>query len=365
MDTLNLAILTSEQVMQLIHKLTPEEIQSRIADFSHDQIIAAVAALEEKQEEAWREKLKAAIKGLQEYPKLEVLGRALTFRQSQELFEDGLVDKNEAWKLSPLFVGMSHTVFTQFLRSADAAQMEIFKQEAIAEPLQHHLTILTHEVLNQIPTHALMLEEVEHTIGQLEIKELSREELAIIMNGITQSMEYYEEALDAINKMLTLAWNTRRLDLIDKLSQAKETCQRLLQQTIGKPGTTTSRATGLYAKLEERLNAVFGNLENADDIEALSNDEPAMEALVKFSIWYLRDYWEIGLLPSVMDPLIFEHLTGPSEEVQKLKADLFEKVRENLSKLDLNTVADLKRKGMFSKKILQEYIEHHQHLLKK
>lgn len=366
MDSMNLTTLTPEQAVQLAHKLSPAEVQSRIAEFSPDQIVAAVAALDEKQDKTWREKLKAAIKGLQEYPKLEALGRALSYRQAQTLFEDGLViDKSESWKLSPLFVGMSHNVFTQFLHSATHSQMEIFKQEAIAEPLQHHLTVLTHEVLNQIPVHGEMLREVEDAISQLDIKELSREELSVIMNTITHSMEYYGEALDSINKMLVLAWNTSRLDLIDKLSQAKETCQRLLHQTIGKPRTPASRPTGLYAKLEERLIAVYGNPEDPQDIEALTDDEPALEALVKFSIWYLKDYWEIGLLPSIMDPLVFDHLTELTEEVQKLKADLLQKVRENLSLLGFNIVADLKKKGIFSKKILQEYIEHHQHLLKR
>jgi len=100
--------------------------------------------------------------------------------------------------------------------------------------------------------------------------------------------------LATLNKALQLAWNSNRVDLIEKLSTAKETCQKFVISIIGHPRHAVNPPTGLYARLEARLNAVFGNPSDPNDIEAAGNDEPAMEALVKFSIWYLKDYWDLG-----------------------------------------------------------------------
>jgi hypothetical protein len=158
-----------------------------------------------------------------------------------------------------------------------------------------------------------------------------------------------------------LAWNSDRLDLIEKLSQAKEAFQKILYSTIGHPKSVSAPATGFYAKLQEKVFGIFGNPANAEDVDALNDDDPAIEGLAKFSVWYLKDYWKIGLLPSIRDPNTFDKLAGMegTEEAHHLKAELLSQVKENLHRIGLNTVGDLKKMGIFSQKILQEYIATH------
>lgn len=362
MQPLDLPGLTLEQIVYYVHQLPTTILHDRINDLSPEQIIAIVTALEETKDNEWIVKLKAVIKGIKDYPKIEAVGKALSLQQAREIFaEDWLLDKSEVWKLSPLFVGMSHDVFSHFLRSASPSHLQIFKHEAIAEPLLHHLTVLIHEIAHQMSTHLEHLQQIEVAIEQLNLQDFSKEELGYIMVGINKSREYYKEALEKINKMLTLAWNSSRVDLIDKLSQAKEGCQKFLIHAIGHPRSPRTKPTGLYAKVQAKLNKVFGDPNDPKDIEALEDDEPAIEALAKFSIWYLRDYWDVGLLPKITDPQTLQSLNA-EEEVEQ-KSELLNDVQENLSSLGLSTVADLKKRGIFSRKILQDYINDHKSLL--
>src|SRR5262249_20909592 len=95
-----------------------------------------------------------------------------------------------------------------------------------------------------------------------------------------------------------------------------------------------------------------------NDASSVNDDEPALEALVKLSLWYPQDYWQVGLLPQVTDPQLFEREGEISpEQRQALLERLLEMARANLEKVGLHTAKDLKLAGICSQATLQEYLE--------
>ncbi len=366
MRDVDISVLTAEEIAQLVLQYSAEEIGPIIPKMSQEQIEVAAAAMNPLKDPSWSFKLQKLFKELTEYPKLEALGRVLNFQQLQEIFDIAFeTSPTDSWKLSPILVGLPHPVFFHFLSSATPKQLNFLKQEAITEPVQHHLTLITHQLAHQIPQEAALLTQFESEIEQLPTLELSRIDEIAIYDNLSQLRENYETILELINKTLSVAWNGNRGDLVSKLSEVKEGCQKLLDKVVGLPKSGEAQATGLYAKLEKHLQTVFGNPSDPMDISAAEDDEPALEALTKFSLWYLRDYWDVGLLPTIVDPEVIdriaEHKLQPDQ--QDMRAILLSQVSENLNKLGLNTVRDLKKAGIYSKKLLEEYIAAHRYRL--
>lgn len=134
---------------------------------------------------------------------------------------------------------------------------------------------------------------------------------------------------------------------------------------VGIPRCNGAQATGLFALLEQKLNAVYGNPLDPNDIEALDNSDPAIDALVKFSVWYLRDYWEIGLLPMVKNERDLDLSSRRYSERNRAehREKLFVMVQENLERLGLDKVKDLKKARIYSRETLQDFIRARQNLL--
>jgi hypothetical protein len=359
MNERDVSTFAPEEISRLVLQIPSLELKSIIPSLTPEQVTAAIASLDKNHDTAWREKIVIIIQGLTQTKHLEAAGHALSLPQILHLFDENTKNDPEGhWKFSPLLVGMSHQLFTQMLISATPVQLNTLKQEVIAEPLQHHLTVLTHEIIHQIPEFAAKIEDLDQEIDNLNPFEIAHSDLKNIGHRIEEVYQFYEQTTSKISKILILAWNTNRTDLIEKLSVAKELSQKVIGVTIGSRRTTSTESTGLFAKLENQLNKVYGILNETQDIEALQDDEPAIEALVKFSIWYLRDYWEIGLLPTIKDPKNLELETSPYNHDEKIKfrEKIYAEVSDNLAKLGLKNVNDFKKAKIFSKASLIDYI---------
>jgi hypothetical protein len=344
----------------ILHIMPIQELQSVADGLSIEQLTAVLLALKESKGTQGFERLRALIHGIDDKKKLETIGKNLELAQVISLL--GAIKEVENGlqiKLSPILVGMPHHIFSSLLATASPDHCEILKQECNSESLLYHLTIISHELENLSLTYADILESLNNEIASLSPRELSRVELSALNKKITTLSDSYEELLIKINKLLLITWNTSRADLLEKLSSLKESITKILLIRIGKPRTPFGTPTGLFQELEKSLNAIFGNPNDPQDIEALRDDEPAIEALVKFSIWYLQDYWELGLLPNIkkaedLDLNPQEHSLEDRQEHQK---KLFEEVEMNLSSVGLKTVRDLKRQGICSRKTLREFIQ--------
>jgi hypothetical protein len=287
---------------------------------------------------------------------LEVLGRKITASQAIEILKIHSQKPEHQWKLSPLLVGITHSIFLEMLNIATPEQLKTLQKESANESIQHHLTVLTHDIAYATDIEEKKLEQLEQEIESID-PQFSAEDLKNITLKLQKAEIWQEKTASLISRALSLAWNTGRPDLVERLTALKEHCIRTDVFYIGIPPNQDRPTSGLYAALEKKLNEFYGNRSDPSDIEALRDDEPSIEALTKLSLWYLKDYWAIGLLPEFTKP---EELELDSSHTDYERRDhvegLMKLTQKNLDKLGLRTVQDLKKAHIYSKAALQEYI---------
>lgn len=349
---------TSEDVGKFAVLCTPEVLENQISKMDKSQIRAVIHKINETNDVNWRKKTKAAIIGLAERPLLEAAGIALTIPQIFELLDSTLCieDKNH-WKLSPILVGMSHDTFSKFLLFGTEKEISILKHESVTEPVQHHLTLLSHELANGIKDHEIRLFSISREIDLLNINELGRNEAQEMANRIDELSLSFHHLLEKTNIVLALAWNSNRLDLIESLNTTKDHCNKSLIYAIGNKHVTNSQ--GLYTALNQRLFRVYSDPLHPETVESLREEEPAIEGLSKLEVWYLRDYLDLGLLPGIHKPEELDLDLSKHTEAERMehRERLFALARKTLEKLGLKTVNNLKDANIFSKKTLKEFIE--------
>ena len=91
---------------------------------------------------------------------------------------------------------------------------------------------------------------------------------------------------------------------------------------------------------------------------ALKDSDAAIEGLTRLSVWYLKDYWELGLLPSIDVPakLNLDPHRFSEEECKQYHQHLLTLVQDLLNKLNIGTVGALKKARIYSKPLLKAYI---------
>lgn len=312
-------------------------------------LIRSAAAHEKKHD--LREKLCALVAGLDDAAKLQAVGQALSFTGTCALLEAAAEgDEGVQKRLAPLLVGMTPAAFAETLSQATQAQLSALKQQAPTEPLQHQLSGLAHTLTGTLGQGQLAFETLQRDICELPLANIDQDRLRTVADSIANLRRGQLAPLQTIDHALSLAWNTSRADLIEKFSHLKELYFKHINSYIGMPASEATPSTGLYKTLRERLDKVFGD--TSDDSEA------AIDALANFSIWYLQDYWEIGLLPDIPDLELL--LTGKTEsERAAQRGVLFNIAKSNLEKLGLVTLKDLKSAHIYSKKALKDYISAH------
>ena len=231
---------------------------------------------------------------------------------------------------------------------------------SVFEPLQYQLTQFIHEGES-------LWHQTNHDIEQLIVdirlfkyNEINENILDLLEEKISAIKDHLLEYLECINKALSIVWHTNRTDLIDKLSALNETFHHLLQDSLGHSSTLDILSTGLYATLEASLCDIYDN-------SFLTDKDAAIEGLTRLNIWYLEDYWKIGILPMIekmedlnLDPDKFDE-TSCLEHHQKL----FSLVQQQLKRLHIETVSDLKKAHIYSKSLFLKYIERRKNLLLK
>lgn len=361
-QTKDIHLYTVDEISTLVDSLNPRELQEYASKMSESQIRIALLHLIDASNPHWSARLHALIRGIEDLSSLEAVGRVISLSQLIEFLDFAAVNKDQAWKLFPIFITIPHPLFSQMLLDMPEKRKEQLQLLCTAEPLQHHLLMYSHELtdlFDNLFNSYLLLEE---EILTLESTELSSEELAAVQRNIGELREKVNLTRSKIENALSLAWNAGNSDLIEMLSNSRERYERFLFTTVGHPASQSAQATGLYQTLENRLTAVFGENNRGDNFEALKDNEPAIEALARLSLWYIEDYWKIGLLPDVVDP---EELSLPAlSRNTQLPAYYQKKVIQNLKLIGLKTVKDFKRNHIVSQSILKDYIATHQHKLR-
>lgn len=275
---------------------------------------------------------------------LESVGKKISYENLRAVKELLFINLN---KFPPILVGLSPNVFFQFMVDADEKEIQILKSLSTTEPLQHQLTILAHHLEKYNRTCENCIEILSNEIQGLNTLEMKKADVNEIEKKISKIKHDLEGLKWMSNKVLSLAWNSSRLDLIESLSHTKERVDYLLAKDFNDDKNNFS-PTNIYHILYSRLLNVFYG---TNEFEALKDEEPALEGISKLSIWYIKDYIELGILPN-------------SQSCENNEIALLDVVSKNLSKIGLSTVLDLKQACIFSKPSLKEYIQENQDKLK-
>lgn len=355
----NFNTMNSDEFLAFISSSSTRQIQDCASTISNEQCATLIKHLQDEEDKADTSKLAAIIAGIHDRKRLEKIGVHL----SANLFLDvvsniEVIEQEDERKLSPLIVGMTHETFVAVLDTVSDKELTTLRQEACAEPIQHQLTVFSHQMTKRLEEFITGLLSLETEIDNLAPAALTRHTIESINNAIAMAGEEAAMYIHRINNALAISWNTTREDLIEALSYQKECWSKFNTLVVGIPETETDPPTGLYARFYERLSSIFGNKDDPTDIEALLDSDPSIEALVKFSVWYLQDYWNLGLLPHIKDikDLDLNSSAHSSKQRAEYRAELFKQAQENLSRIGLKTVSDLKENQIFSQAILKAFI---------
>lgn len=354
-------IYSNDQLSDIFIKMDPAQFQEEISKLTLEQFPIVLANLNHDKDLRWQQKIRAILIGLEKNEQLEALGKAMTLPQALEILKaTGELDSVYHLKLLPIMVGLPHRVFEEIALTATNEQLLVLKHEAITEPIQHHLTVLLHEWAKNIEAHSTILHSLLKEISNFELKDITKTSLDGIKSMLASVSDFYSTMVDKINKALAIAWNTNRSDLIEKFTALKDSSLKYNSVVIGSPKTNDTPSTGMYALLDKRLDSVYSNGEgNSQDIkDTLDDDDPAIEGLSKLGLWYLQDYWSIGLLPGIekIELLQEEDVPETDKEAIRLKERLYFLTVESLQNLGLVKIKDLKEKGIFSKSMLIDFI---------
>lgn len=219
--------------------------------------------------------------------------------------------------------------------------MTLLKSLAGEEPIQHHLTLLAHKWAHEAEEQAIILERLRKNIMLYDVRDANQDDYETYKKAIEVVQTHFQQSLSLLDKALSLAWNSSRADLIDRLTTLKENWQRYALDVIGNPASEATEANGLFRELDTHFDLVFGDASNPSQLAALEDDDLGIEALAALSIWNAQDYRELGLI---------------RQDTEVSHDQLLEVIQERLKELKLATVADFKQAKIYSKTALQKYI---------
>lgn len=278
------------------------------------------------------------------------IGKNLTVNDLIFILDSISKKKVGAEKLSPLLIGLPFQIFGQMLNLTANFSFDALKKEGFLEPIQHHLTLFANECLELVNSHQESINLLNQEAREINVKHLTFKTLENFYHKISLLIQKLQLFLKGIDRALAITWNTNRIDLIEKFSHIKEMNHNQVFKQIGFPKTETTMATGLFAFLDEILFKTYGPLEQRGG-ESLKDDDIAIEGLTQLGVWYLADYFDLGLLPGFKTK---EDLTKLNPEQTQ---ELFYVVQRNLEELGIGTVLDLKKAHIFSKDMLLEFIQ--------
>lgn len=289
--------------------------------------------------------------------RLEMFGKHFSVPHFLSLLK--FLEKHPSYqnRLDHILIGIHPLVFSKTLNLLQNNHLNYLKHEGLQEPLQYHLTQFVHEgeSLNQQTLEKA--QKLSQTLVSINPLALNPESLNALMKEIDSLRDCLLDYLERTSMALSIVWNTDRIDLIEKLSVINEILHHQLNFLIGHRPFDNLPSTGLYLTMEQTLSKIFDS--------SLKDEDAALEGLTRLSIWHLKDYWELGLLPSIhaIQDIELDVENQNEEERAAHQQRLFSLVQQHLERLQIGTVGMLKKAHLFSKPLLQAYISRHQHHL--
>jgi hypothetical protein len=345
---------TPDDFSTFISESSLEQFANTLSRFSFPQLAESFLLLQTLPALESNQKLDCLFKFVDSPSKLEILGKHFSVPLFPSFIEFLHHHPSYQNSLNDVLVGLHPMVFSQTLRLLQNHHLTYLKHQGFLEPLQYHLTQFAHEGESLQRQTAEKVSQFSQNLQATNPLELNPDLLDDLIKQIDSLKDPIIDYLERANGAFSIVWNTDRIDLIEKLSAIHEILQHQLTSLIGHRSFDHLPATGLYLTLEQTLSTIFDS--------TLKDDDSALEGLTRLSIWRLKDYWELGLLPTIrrIQELDFDE---SEKDRQNQLHHLFSLIQQQLDGLQIGTVGALKKAYLFSKPLLLAYIKKHQHLL--
>jgi hypothetical protein len=348
---------TPDDFTTFISESSLEQFANTLSHFSFPQLVESFLLLQTLPAIESKRKLDCLFKFVDSPSTLEILGKHFSVPHFPSFIEFLHHHPSYQNRLNDILVGLHPEVFSQALHHLQNHHLNYLKHQGLLEPLQYHLTQFVHEGESLEQQTAEKVQQFSQNLQSTNPLELTPDLLDSLIKQIDSLRNLVLDYLERASAALSIVWHTDRIDLIEKLSSVNEILQHQLTSLIGHKPFDHLPATGLYLSLGQTLSSVFDS--------TLKDDDSALEGLTRLSIWHLKDYWELGLLPSIhhIQQLDFDVQSDDEEERRSHQQHLFALVQQQLDRLQIGTVGALKKAYLFSKQLLLAYIRKHQHLL--
>lgn len=330
-------------------------IDSSLESFQHTllyllpfELAQAFFWLQTEPSQETKEKLVSLFHLLDSPTKLENFGKSLTPTYFQALLDYISHHVSYENRLPFILVGLQSQVFSEILGHLTEKHLVLLKHESLLEPLQYHLAQFIHEGERLLQNTEKQIQQLIIDFQSIAHEELTQDKLSSLYHSIDERRDLLIDYLKRTKQALALVWQTNRIDLIDKLSTLQEGVHHQLTHAVG-----TQPTKGLYLLLEQILSSIFDT--------SLTNQDAALEGLTRLSIWHLKDYKELGLLPTSHEIQDLQYLTQADHWTRH--QSLFALVQKQLERLKIGNVGELKKACIFSRSLLKDYLKQHQDLL--
>lgn len=340
-----------EALKIFLSKSSKEEFKENLSLFSLSELVESLTLLRTQPVSEANEKLHELLSWIDASFNIELLGKHFSPKSFANYLEIMSQHPHFQNRLSHLLVGIDPLVFSEALQYLQDVHLDLLKQEGLQEPLQYQLTQFFHEgeaLKEAIEREGLKFQQELNSYIPEQVSSDLLQELLTKIDGFRNILIEY---LDKTSTALAIVWHTNRIDLIEKLSSINESIQHQLNHFVGHPAFDTLPPTGLYAYLQNHFAKVFDS--------SLRDNDAAIEGMTRLSIWHLKDYWELGLLPFLKEEEILDMEKQMDNESKRLEEQerYMILVKEQLEQLRIKTVADLKHLHLFSRSLLRTYIE--------
>ena len=348
---------TADGLMRFIAQSQNEQLIAALPQFSIQELAESFVLLQNEEIQNREGKMIALFEFIDASEQLEALGKNLSVQQFLHLLDFLVAHDSYQNTLSTLLIGLRSEIFCKALNFFQSGHLALFKEEGKLEPLHYHLTQFVHEGESLYQHIDRQIERFEESLQTIGGEELTVERLENLVSQISPFRNKLLDCLERISVALSIAWNTDRIDLIEKLSGINEALQRLLVLFIGHPASDNLPSTGLYLRIEQILSTIFDS--------SLKDEDASIEGLTRLSVWHLKDYWELGLFPHIhqLEELDLDAAQPEGKQREVRHQHLFSHVQQQLERLKIGTVGDLKREHLFSKPLLKAYIDRNRNLL--
>lgn len=334
-----------------------EMLGRAVLEVEAETLTALMPKIDAGADDEWKAKTMAVVEALEDRELLEAVAQGMgTHQAGLVLMVEGQTNSHPL--LSPLWVGLRPEVFDVLISTASVKQLQIMQHEAAYEPLQSRLLDLAERHREREQSFDKEIRQLAQEITGITNNSLTQAMLQDIRDGLENLRERIDEASHKLDKALAIAWNSDRADLVDTYTTLKERFHRDAVYGVGFPLNGPEAASGLYAELQNKLERPFMVSHDPEENGFLEGNAPGAEALARLSVWYLKDYWEIGLLPGLTDKDVAEiqAIRRLSDEETVHRETMRQQALGRLADIGLTTVKDFRDKEIFSKQMLIDYV---------